>query len=140
MIREQKFKGTGLAIFLAVLMVPLFYYVYRALFNAVILLYSKYDPSIAHGLGAFILTVFGSSVFSFLSASVSTIKIFPAANKEGVFYGLSSLLVFMTILSILTEVNKLVPHMSKIVVTSLVCLITIYIIRIPLRNPSTSGK
>ncbi len=135
MTESKKYKGTGWAIFFALLTAPLFYYFYELLFNAVISFYSKYDPSFSYGLGALIFKGFGSNIFSFLSASASVVKAFPEANKEGIFYGLSSLIIFMAIISFLAEIKKFDWSLTVVIVNALICILTVFAIRIVLTNP-----
>lgn len=129
-----EYKRTGLAIFSSTIIAIVFYIVYRALFTFIVSIYSSYDPSFGHGIGALILIVLGSNIFSFLSASACVKQLFPLANMDGIFYGLASLLVFMLLINIMAELNRNKYSFLVISIQFLVVILTIYAIRFPLKN------
>ena len=134
MANSNDFKHTGLAIFFAFLFSSIFYFIYNALFKFFVGFYAQYDPTFAQGIGALILVVFGSNVFSFLSGSISSIQIFPKANRDGIFYGLSTVIVMAWIYSVMVEISRNSWSLFVVIILTLVSAITIYVIRIPLKN------
>jgi hypothetical protein len=138
MLMTIEYKKTGLAIFSSTIIAIFFYIIYRALFTFIVSIYSIYNPSFGNGIGALILIVLGSNIFSFLSASACVKKIFPLANMDGIFYGLASLLVFMLLISIMFELNKNDYSLLVILIQCLVVGLTIYAIRFPLTNNISS--
>ena len=134
MSQPIEYKNTGLAIFSAASIAILFFIIYRALFAFIVSIYSSYNPSFGYGIGAFILIVLGSNIFSFLSATACVKKLFPLANMDGIFYGLASLLVFMLLINIVSELNRNDYSLLNIFIQGLVVGLTIYAIRFPLTN------
>jgi hypothetical protein len=127
---QQGGKNTGWAIGVAVGAAVFFYIVYQLLFRFVIGAFASYDPSFATGFGALTLLVFGSNVLAFLSGAVVSRRIFPKSNTAGLFYGLATLLVTLTVLSVLLEMVRPDGTWLAAIITVVVNAITILAVRV----------
>lgn len=125
-------RRTGLAIAVAFLMVFAFYIVYEFFFRTVVEMYARYDSSFASGFGALILLVIAPNILSLFSAAIVSLRIFPLANKVGLFYGLAALFSLLCIVSILIEVFRSDRSYIAIASQTLIWFAATYLLRIVL--------
>jgi hypothetical protein len=129
-------RRTGLAIIVAVTLTFVFYIFYYLLFRGVVSLYAAYDPSFGAGLGALVLLVFGTSVLSCISGAVTSAKLFPHASREGMFYGIATLLTVGSAFGVLNTVAEYEANALVIGIQVAVWAATLYCVRFVLLGES----
>jgi hypothetical protein len=113
-----------------------FYVVYKILFGILLELYAGYDRSFSRGLGALVLMVFATNVLGFMSGAITARKIFPAANPDGMFYGLSTFLIIMGVLQVVSDMSRYGSSLAVIIINAIVIALSIAAVRAVLLKPT----
>ena len=125
-------KYTGWAIALALIATIFFYLIYQFLFLLIVYSYASYDRSFATGLGALLLLVIGSNVLASMSSMIVTHKVFPKADRAGLFYGVATTLALLTCFGVAKELNQEDGNWVPMVVQIITLVLSVLAMRVVL--------